>query len=147
MLGAQEAVGSNPAVPTFRFNHLRASLICPFCFADSFADSLEIAVHRTYSSFDGKTLKLLYDVELTATLANSELRGDWGTIDGTFENGQLQLSHFDGINDYLLKARLTEEGRLEGLINSERKMIAERADNAKPGAFPHCQTRTTTRSS
>ncbi|MCI0391727.1 MAG: TlpA family protein disulfide reductase [Acidobacteria bacterium] len=64
------------------------------------------------------------------------LSGDWGTMAGAFENGQLQLSRFDGINAYLLKARLTEDGRLEGLINSERKMIAERANKAKPDAFP-----------
>jgi peroxiredoxin len=64
------------------------------------------------------------------------LSGDWGTMIGTFENGQLQLSRFDGINAYLLKARLTEDGKLEGLINSERKMIAERADKAKSDAFP-----------
>jgi peroxiredoxin len=64
------------------------------------------------------------------------LSGDWGTMTGTFENGQLQLSRFDGINAYLLKARLTEDGRLEGLINSERKMIAEHADKAKSDAFP-----------
>jgi peroxiredoxin len=63
------------------------------------------------------------------------LSGDWGTMTGTFENGQLQLSRFDGINAYLLKARLMEDGRLEGLINSERKMIAERADKARPDAF------------
>ena len=41
LLGVQEAVGSNPAVPTFRINHLRASERRPFCFADSFADSLK----------------------------------------------------------------------------------------------------------
>ncbi|MBO0798400.1 MAG: TlpA family protein disulfide reductase, partial [Blastocatellia bacterium] len=64
------------------------------------------------------------------------LSGDWGTMTGTFENGHLQLSRFDGINAYLIKARLTEDGRLEGLINSERKMIAERAGQVKADALP-----------
>jgi peroxiredoxin len=72
--------------------------------------------------------------DITGTII--PLSGDWGTMTGTFGNGQLQLSRFDGINAYLLKARLTEDGRLEGLINSERKMIAERADKAKSDAFP-----------
>ncbi len=72
--------------------------------------------------------------DITGTII--PLSGDWGTMVGTFENGQLRLSRFDGINAYLLKARLTEDGRLEGLINSERKMIAERANKAKPDAFP-----------
>lgn len=35
LLGVQEAVSSNLAVPIFNFNHLRASLWCPFCFADT----------------------------------------------------------------------------------------------------------------
>jgi len=34
----QEAVGSNPAVPTFRINSLRALTRCPFCFGDIFGD-------------------------------------------------------------------------------------------------------------
>ena len=58
------------------------------------------------------------------------LSGDWGTLTGTFERGQLTLSRFDGINAYLFKARLTEQGKLEGLLNSERKVVAERAESA-----------------
>jgi hypothetical protein len=34
----QEAVGSNPAVPTFRINSLRAQTMRPFCFEDIFGD-------------------------------------------------------------------------------------------------------------
>ena len=55
------------------------------------------------------------------------LSGDWGTLAGKFADGQLTLSRFDGINAYLFKARLTDRGTLEGMINSERKVVAERA--------------------
>ena len=64
------------------------------------------------------------------------LSGDWGTMTGKFENGELRLTRFDGINAYLLKVKLTAEGKLEGLINSERKVIAERADKAQLAALP-----------
>ncbi len=64
------------------------------------------------------------------------LSGDWGTMAGTFTNGQLILSRFDGINAYLLKVRMTDDGKLEGLINSERKVIAERADKAAAKQIP-----------
>lgn len=64
------------------------------------------------------------------------LSGDWGTMTGTFENGELRLTRFDGINAYLLKVKLTAEGKLEGLINSERKVIAERADKAQLASLP-----------
>ena len=40
LLGVQEAVGSNPAVPTIFCNDLQASSGCLFCFADTFADTL-----------------------------------------------------------------------------------------------------------
>jgi len=43
LLGVQEAVGSNPAVPTFRIKNLRALTRCPFCFGDSFGDLLEFS--------------------------------------------------------------------------------------------------------
>jgi peroxiredoxin len=64
------------------------------------------------------------------------LSGDWGTMTGSFENGQLRLSRFDGINAYLFKAQLTTDGNLEGLINSERKVIAERAERAQNAQMP-----------
>ena len=57
------------------------------------------------------------------------LSGDWGTMTGKFENGQLTLSRFDGINAHLFKARLGANGALEGLIDSERKAVAERVGN------------------
>jgi len=64
------------------------------------------------------------------------LSGDWGTMTGKFENGELRLTRFDGINAYLLKVKLTADGKLEGLINSERKVIAERADKAQLASLP-----------
>lgn len=63
------------------------------------------------------------------------LSGDWGTMTGKFENGELRLTRFDGINAYLLKVKLNADGKLEGMINSERKVIAERADNAHLAAL------------
>lgn len=64
------------------------------------------------------------------------LSGDWGVMTGKFENSELRLTRFDGINAYLLKAKLTADGKLEGFINSERKVIAERADQAQLAALP-----------
>lgn len=64
------------------------------------------------------------------------LSGDWGTMTGKFENGELRLTRFDGINAYLFKVKLTADGKLEGLINSERKVVAERADKAQLAALP-----------
>jgi peroxiredoxin len=64
------------------------------------------------------------------------LSGDWGTMTGSFENGELRLTRFDGINAYLLKVKLTSEGKLEGMINSERKVVAERAAQAQLADLP-----------
>jgi thiol-disulfide isomerase/thioredoxin len=58
--------------------------------------------------------------------------GDWGTLTGTFENGQLRLSRFDGINAHLFKAQLTGDGKLEGVLDSTRKAIGERAERVDP---------------
>ncbi len=57
--------------------------------------------------------------------------GDWGTMTGSFEKGELRLNRFDGINCRIFRARLTPEGRLEGvadfgLFDPPRKIIAER---------------------
>jgi thiol-disulfide isomerase/thioredoxin len=59
--------------------------------------------------------------------------GDWGEIAGTFENDQLTLNRFDGINSRVLKARLTPQGKLEGdvdmgLFDPKRAVVAERLD-------------------
>jgi thiol-disulfide isomerase/thioredoxin len=59
--------------------------------------------------------------------------GDWGELTGTFENGQLVLNRFDGINSRIFKAGLTAEGKLDGfvdlgLFDPKRKVIAERLD-------------------
>jgi thiol-disulfide isomerase/thioredoxin len=60
--------------------------------------------------------------------------GDWGRITGTFENNQLTLYRFDGINSRLFRATLSPDGRLEGMVDlglfdPKRKVIAERLDN------------------
>ncbi|MDX2042394.1 MAG: TlpA disulfide reductase family protein [Acidobacteriota bacterium] len=57
--------------------------------------------------------------------------GDWGTMTGTVENGELRLNRFDGINCRVFKAKLTPEGKLEGMVDFGltdpiRKVIAER---------------------
>jgi thiol-disulfide isomerase/thioredoxin len=59
--------------------------------------------------------------------------GDWGEITGTFENNQLTLNRFDGINSRILKAQLTPKGTLEGyvdlgLFDPKRTLVAERLD-------------------
>lgn len=73
-------------------------------------------------------------VEVSGTII--PLSGDWGTLAGQFENGELRLTRFDGINAYLFKAKLTADGKLEGMLNSERKVVAERADKAQLAALP-----------
>ncbi len=57
--------------------------------------------------------------------------GDWGEFTGTFENGELRLNRFDGINSRLFRAKLTPQGTLEGiadfgLFDPLRKVAAER---------------------
>ncbi|MBS1789359.1 MAG: TlpA family protein disulfide reductase [Acidobacteria bacterium] len=57
--------------------------------------------------------------------------GDWGQMTGGFENGELRLNRFDGINCRVFRAKLTPEGKLEGiadfgLFDPVRKVVAER---------------------
>jgi thiol-disulfide isomerase/thioredoxin len=57
--------------------------------------------------------------------------GDWGEMTGSFENNQLTLNRFDGINCRVFKATLTPQGALEGfvdfgLFDPKRKVAAER---------------------
>lgn len=57
--------------------------------------------------------------------------GDWGEMTGSFENNQLTLNRFDGINCRVFKATLTPQGALEGfvdfgLLDPKRKVVAER---------------------
>jgi thiol-disulfide isomerase/thioredoxin len=57
--------------------------------------------------------------------------GDWGEMTGSFEDNQLTLNRFDGINCRVLKATLTPQGTLEGfvdfgLFDPKRKVLAER---------------------
>ncbi len=61
------------------------------------------------------------------------LSGDWGILTGRIEGGKVTLSKFDGINAYLLTGKLTPDGRLEGLINSERKLTAWKAGSEDGG--------------
>jgi peroxiredoxin len=57
------------------------------------------------------------------------LSGDWGTMTGSFDGEHLVISRFDGINAHLFKASLTTRGTLEGQLDSERKVAAERPDS------------------
>src|SRR5262245_46558428 len=43
--------------------------------------------------------------------------GDWGEMTGSFENNQLTLNRFDGINCRVFKATLTQQGALEGFVD------------------------------
>jgi peroxiredoxin len=57
--------------------------------------------------------------------------GDWGELTGVFENNQLTLNRFDGINSRIFKATLTPQGTLEGFVDlggsePKRKVVAER---------------------
>ena len=61
--------------------------------------------------------------------------GDWGQMTGEFENGELRLNRFDGINCRVFRAKLTPEGKLEGiadfgLFDPVRKVVAERITEA-----------------
>jgi thiol-disulfide isomerase/thioredoxin len=77
--------------------------------------------------------------------------GDWGQMTGTFENNQLKLNRFDGINCRIFRATLTPQGALEGIVDlglfdPVRKVVAERltAKNKALAASlpdPHTYTR------
>jgi thiol-disulfide isomerase/thioredoxin len=59
--------------------------------------------------------------------------GDWGRMAGTFENGELKLNRFDGINSRIFRAKLNASGQLEGIVDlglrdPVRKVVAERLD-------------------
>lgn len=65
--------------------------------------------------------------------------GDWGELTGTFENNQLTLNRFDGINCRIFKATLTPQGTLEGFVDlggsaPKRKVVAERITAANQAA-------------
>jgi thiol-disulfide isomerase/thioredoxin len=65
--------------------------------------------------------------------------GDWGELTGTFENNQLTLNRFDGINCRVFKAALTPQGTLEGFVDlggsaPKRKVVAERITAANQAA-------------
>lgn len=64
--------------------------------------------------------------------------GDWGMMTGVIENGELRLNRFDGINCRVFRAKLTPEGKLEGIVDfglfdPVRKVVAERITDANKG--------------
>lgn len=72
-------------------------------------------------------------VEVSGTII--PVSGDWGQMTGEFENGELRLNRFDGINCRVFRAKLTPEGKLEGvadfgLFDPVRKVVAERITEA-----------------
>ncbi|HZS07389.1 MAG TPA: TlpA disulfide reductase family protein [Blastocatellia bacterium] len=62
--------------------------------------------------------------------------GDWGVMTGSFYDGKLMLSRFDGINARTFKAVLNDAGALEGAVdfglptNRTRKVVAEKVGEA-----------------
>lgn len=67
--------------------------------------------------------------EVTGTII--PVSGDWGEMSGSFENGELRLNRFDGINCRVFRAKLTPQGKLEGIVDFGlfdpiRKVLAER---------------------
>lgn len=70
------------------------------------------------------------------------LSGDWGEMIGSFENNQLTLNRFDGINCRVFKATLRSDGRLEGfvdfgLFDPKRKVVAERLTAENKSSVAH----------
>src|SRR5262245_17842860 len=71
--------------------------------------------------------------------------GDWGELMGSFENGELKLNRFDGINARIFRAKLTPQGTLEGIADlgsrgPVQKVVAERLDEnnkASVAALPN----------
>lgn len=67
--------------------------------------------------------------EVTGTII--PVSGDWGEMTGSFEKGELRLNRFDGINCRVFRAKLTQQGTLEGVVDFGlfdpiRRVIAER---------------------
>jgi thiol-disulfide isomerase/thioredoxin len=61
------------------------------------------------------------------------ISGDWGEIAGTLKDGELRLNRFDGINARVFRAKLTPEGKLEGIVDlggkaAPEKVLGERLD-------------------
>jgi thiol-disulfide isomerase/thioredoxin len=73
------------------------------------------------------------DGEVSGTII--PVSGDWGMMTGAIENGELRLNRFDGINCRVFRAKLTPEGKLEGIVDfglfdPVRKVVAERITDA-----------------
>jgi thiol-disulfide isomerase/thioredoxin len=76
--------------------------------------------------------------------------GDWGEMTGSFENNQLTLNRFDGINCRVFKATLTPQGALEGFVDlglydPKRKVTASRLNvenRASVASLPDPKTHT-----
>ena len=58
------------------------------------------------------------------------ISGDWGSLNGYARNGEIYLSRFDGINAALWTAKLDENGQLVGTFPGNRKVVAERFEQA-----------------
>lgn len=76
------------------------------------------------------------DGEISGTII--PVSGDWGAMTGSVENGELRLNRFDGINCRVFRAKLTPEGKLEGIVDfglfdPVRKVVAERITDANKG--------------
>jgi thiol-disulfide isomerase/thioredoxin len=69
------------------------------------------------------------------------LSGDWGTMTGRVENGELKLSRFDGINVRILTVKPTSDGKLAGTVDlasrdGKRAIVAERPQAENLAALP-----------
>lgn len=58
------------------------------------------------------------------------ISGDWGSLNGYARNGEIYLSRFDGINASVWTAKLDDNGRLVGSFPGNRKVVAERFEQA-----------------
>jgi thiol-disulfide isomerase/thioredoxin len=69
------------------------------------------------------------------------LSGDWGTMAGRVENGELKLSRFDGINVRIFTVKPDGEGKLVGTVDlagrdGKRAIVAERPQAENLAALP-----------
>lgn len=65
------------------------------------------------------------------------ISGDWGNLTGYVKDGKIYLSRFDGIRGLLWTASIAEDGTLVGNFGADRKVVAERFEQAvSQGAKP-----------
>lgn len=75
------------------------------------------------------------------------LSGDWGTMTGRIENGELYLGRFDGINVRVLKLKVNTDGAISGTVDlggrdGARAVVAERPAPGTLAALPDPATST-----